>query len=241
VLRFTAEQGVQTNEVQRSWMLLPCFLEVARRSGYECLDLVELGPSAGLNLVWDRYRYQYANGSWGAGDAPLTLSGEERGRVPRPLLEHDVEVRGRVGIDLNPVDVTSDEGAELLKCFVWADQQDRLDRLDRAVEAVRKDPPELVRGDIVALLPDVLSWRRDDALTVVYETAVLGYLPVGHRQGILDELERAAADGPLAFVQTSQPPDGAHTHWGVWIRLWPDDREAVALSNYHGAWLDWLG
>jgi hypothetical protein len=241
VTRFVTEQGVQTNEVQRSWMLLPCFLEVARRGGAECLDLVELGPSAGLNLVWDRYRYRYTHGSWGEAGAALELAGEERGQVPASLLELSLEVRGRVGVDLNPIDVTSDEGALLLKCFVWADQRQRLERLDRAVDALRRDPPELIRGDIVSLLPEVLSWRRDDALTVVFESAVLGYLSERDRQEVFDVLDRAAADGPLALVRTSRPPDGAHTHYGLWIRLWPEEREVVALSNFHGAWLDWLG
>src|SRR5262245_6608887 len=40
--RFVASQHVQTNEVQRSWALLPAFLWVA---GDAPLDLVELGPS----------------------------------------------------------------------------------------------------------------------------------------------------------------------------------------------------
>jgi len=241
VASFVTEQGVQTNEVQRSWVLLPCFLEVARRAGAVGLDLVELGPSAGLNLVWDRYRYRYANGTWGDAAAPLELAGEERGHVPESLLELPLEVRGRVGVDLNPIDVTSEQGALLLKCFVWADQPQRLERLDRAIEALRRDPPELVRGDVVALLPDVLSWRPDDALTVVFESAVLGYLSDRDRQQVFDVLDQAAADGPLALVRTSQPPDGAHTHYGLWIRLWPAEREVVALSNFHGAWLDWLG
>jgi hypothetical protein len=52
--RFVSQQGVQTNEVQRCWMLLPCFLEVIYRTGASTVDLLELGPSAGLNLIWDQ-------------------------------------------------------------------------------------------------------------------------------------------------------------------------------------------
>jgi hypothetical protein len=54
--RFVAEQPVQTNEVQRCWGLLPGFLSAADRS--RRFSLVELGPSAGLNLFWDHYRYR---------------------------------------------------------------------------------------------------------------------------------------------------------------------------------------
>ena len=127
--RFTAEQEVQTNEVQRAWALLPGFLTVADGRP---LDLLELGPSAGLNLVWDRYGYRYSTGSWG--EADLVLTGADRIPPPAELLAREVEVRTRRGIDLSPVDVTTEHGARLLQAFVWADQTERLDRLRRAIE-----------------------------------------------------------------------------------------------------------
>ena len=41
------------------------------RAGAERLDLVELGPSAGLNLLWDRYAYAYRAGRWGSSELQL--------------------------------------------------------------------------------------------------------------------------------------------------------------------------
>lgn len=236
---FTSEQGVQTNEVLRSWMLLPCFLEVARRAGAEQIDLVELGPSAGLNLVWDRYRYRYANGTWGSPDAPLELAAEERRPVPGELLEVRPRVRNRLGIDRSPIDATSEAGALLLKCFVWADQTTRLERLDQAIGALRKDPPQLVHGDFVTLLPDVLAGRRDGALTVVYETAVLGYVSDEGRQEVFATLDRAGAEGPLALVRTAHPGEDRAEHYAISIRLWPHEREIPVFAGYHGQWLEW--
>jgi hypothetical protein len=238
---FASEQGVQTNEVQRSWMLLPCFLEVARRAGADQIDLVELGSSAGLNLVWDRYRYRYANGTWGSRDAPLELGAEERRPVPRELLRVQPRVRGRVGIDRSPIDVTTEDGALLLKCFVWADQAARLERLDQAIGALRQDPPQLVHGDLVTLLPEVLAKRDDGALTVVYETAVLSYVSDEGRQEVFDTLDRAGAEGPLAFVRTAHPGEGRAEHYGISIRVWPHEREILLLAGYHGQWLEWRG
>ena len=104
---FVATQGVQTNEVQRSWVLLPLLLRVAQRTGAETFDLVELGPSAGLNLVWDRYGYRYEAGEWGPEDASLRFEGEERRPIPGELLELRPTVRARVGIDRAPIDVTT--------------------------------------------------------------------------------------------------------------------------------------
>lgn len=239
VARFTVEQGVQTNEVQRSWMLLPCFLELARRAAADQLDLVELGPSAGLNLVWDRYRYRYANGTWGSEDASLELTAEERSTVPGELLQVRPRVRGRVGIDRSPIDVTTGDGALLLKCFVWADQAARLERLDRAIEALRQDSPQLVHGDLVTLLPEVLERRVDGALTVVFETAVLGYVSEEGRQEVFATLDRAGAEGPLALVRTAHPPEGSE-RYGISIRLWPQQTETVLFAGFHGQWLEWL-
>jgi hypothetical protein len=237
---FLAEHQVQTNEVQRSWMLLPCYLEVARRTGARTVDLIELGSSAGLNLVWDRYRYVYAAGTWGPADAPLELRGEERRPVPATVVGRSLDVRSRVGVDRAPIDLTTDEGARLLKSFVWPDHATRLEQLDRAIEALRRDPPELVRGDIVDELPKLLQRRRDGALTLVSETAVLGYLSSEDRLKVFDTLERASADGPLAFVRAGRPGDRATTYYALVIRIWPDAaREEVGHGDFHGAWLDW--
>lgn len=222
-------------------MLLPCFLEIARRMDVQVLDLLELGPSAGLNLVWDRYRHRYRQGVWGAPDAPLELTGEERSPVPGELLATRVAVRNRHGIDLSPIDVTRPEEALLLKSFVWADQDVRLERLDRAVETLRADAPVLERGDAVERLPQLLAERQLGALTVVFETAVLGY--VGDRQArIVAALEQAGRQFPLAFVWTARPTQDEHGFYGLWVRLWPDDETLLlAHAGFHGQWLEWLG
>lgn len=239
--RFAAEQGVQTNEVQRCWMLLPCFLELARRTGFSELDVLELGPSAGLLLGWDRYRYRYTNGAWGDPDAPLELRGEERRPVPAELLEVAPVVGSRVGIDLAPVDVTTEEGARLLRSFVWADNIDRLERLDRAIEVVRRDPPTLVQGDFVELLPEYLARRRPEALTVVMQIASAGYLDEDGHSRLRAVYDAAGAEGPLAIVGTSRPRDGGHHYYGLRITHWPGpETEIAAHADFHGAWLEWL-
>ena len=115
--------------------------------GAERVDLLELGTAGGLLLYLDRYGY---------GPSP--------------------EIVRRRGVDTHPIDVTTDEGARLLEAFVWPDQPERLERLREAIEIVRADPPELIRGDYVDLLPELLADRRDDATTVVMSCVSTVYL-----------------------------------------------------------------
>jgi len=237
--RFVSEQSVQTNEVQRCWALLPAFLTLGKRR----LDLVELGPSAGLNLLWDRYCYDYAAGSWGARDARLVFSGFERAPVPADLLERRPEVVRRRGIDLAPVDVTTEHCARLLQCFVWADQHERLERVRRAIEVLRHDPPELIRGDYVELLPSLLRDREAGALTVLLQTASTAYLDDDRYA----ELRRVVveAERPLAWISTRRWPEreeGTEDGYELELALWPEEApRLVARMGFHGQWLEWRG
>lgn len=243
--RFVREQGVQTNETQRCVALVPAFLTVAAVSGLP-LDLIELGPSAGLNLVFDRYGYRYAEGAFGAPDAQLRFEATERGRVPAALLEKPIEVHSRTGIDLSPIDVTDPDHVVLLKSFIWPGLDERVERLDAAIATFVTTPnrPTLIQGDYVDLLPGLLAERAEDRLTVVYQTASTGYLTPGRYAELRRSLDHAAADGrPLALV-SSRRHDETQTEiedgFELAIRVWPEPESLAALVDFHGNWVDWL-
>jgi hypothetical protein len=241
--RFVREQAVQTNEVQRCFALLPAFLFLAREHGGGLLDLVELGPSAGLNLLWDRYAYVYRAGTWGSSE--LTLRGVEYTPVPREVLARRVQVRRRLGIDLNPVDVTSDHGARLLNAFIWPGRVERAQRLRQAIAILRHDPPTLVRGDYVELLPAVLAQRDEDALTVVFQTASTGYIGPERRAELRGLLEAAGRDGPLGWVSTravEEREEERDDSYELEVALWPGgERRFLLRCDFHGSWLRWRG
>jgi hypothetical protein len=232
--RFTAEQDVQTNEVQRSWALVPAFLSLVDERP---LDLLELGPSAGLNLVWDRYRHVYSTGTFGSG--ALELTGDDRVPPPAGFFAREATVARRRGVDLNPVDVTTDEGSLLLQSFVWADQTERLARLRTAIEALRADPPELIRGDYVTDLPRLLADRVPGAQLVVYETASTQYLDGDQRNALHEAMHAAGRDEPLTFLTTRS--HGGEDYYTLEAVSWPSgERRGVERFDFHGAWLTWL-
>ena len=231
--RWCSEQEVQTNEVQRSWALLPAFLSLDDGRPF---DLLELGPSAGLNLLWDRYAYRYSSGVWGSGE--LELHGDDRVPPPAALLARRVEVVRRRGVDLSPIDVTTSDGARTLKAFVWPDQPGRLERLQRAIDVARRDPPELIRGDYVAELPALLRDRVPGAQLVVFQTASTMYLDRPGAERLRAALHEAGGREPLVFVTTGRAPDD--DGFALEVERFPDDGPTrVAVFDFHGAWLAW--
>jgi hypothetical protein len=232
---FAAEQPVQTNEVARAWALLPGLLSTR----VERVDLVELGASAGLLLALDRYAYRYRAGSWGNGK-PL-LTGDDRGGPSAALLGRPLEVARRRGIDLHPVDVTTAAGERLLEAFVWADRLDRLDRLHAAIETVRRDPPELLRGDYVEDLPAVLADRPSDALTVVMTSVTTGYLDEERYQQLVRTLAQSGREAPLGWLALEAVRHDPESPVVLELTSWPGGAtRRLAQVDPHAAWLEWL-
>ncbi len=122
----------QTNEPARCAVLLPALAQLPQP-----LALIEAGASAGLNLLLDRYSYDYA-GYRLAGldpDAPV-LRCEPSGPVPLPA--RVPAISWRAGLDLNPLDVTRADDARWLSCLVWPGEGDRAQRLEAAIGPARR-------------------------------------------------------------------------------------------------------
>ncbi len=78
-------------------------------------------------------------------------------------------------------------------------------------------------------------------MTVVFETAVLGYLADEGWASVRGALETAGRDGRLAFVWTDRPAPDVHEHWGPWLRMWPGgEPRLLAHTDFQGAWIEWL-
>lgn len=172
----------QTNEVGRCATPLPLLAELPQP-----LALLEVGASAGLWVLVDRYRYDYGRDVMGPANSPVLLRCEARGsstRVPNVL----PEVVWRAGIDLDPVDVRDESATRWLEALVWPGKGDRLGRLRAAVEIARQDPPRVLKGDLRADLGEVISDVPGDATLVVFHSAVLAYVPSADRERFAAEV-----------------------------------------------------
>jgi hypothetical protein len=94
----------QTNEMRRSGPLIALGQWLTARFGLP-LVLSELGASAGLNLIWDRYALDLRGESFGAADPVARLAPDWQGDLP-PVAQP--RVVARAGADLNPLDPVAD-------------------------------------------------------------------------------------------------------------------------------------
>ena len=234
----------QTNEVGRAAGLLPGFLLAAQRTGVARLRLLELGASAGLQLRWDRFRYEWderPEHHWGPADSPVKLRGHWD--APLDLLARDVEVVQRRGCDPDPVDVLTEEGRLRLRQSVWADQPARFERLNGALELAARIPATVERAPAGDWLPERLAEPAPGVLTVVYHSVVWQYLAPAERERVRQALEeagaRATAGAPLAWVRSE--PENILRAMRVRLTLWPNGEEQmVAKAAAHGLPVRWL-
>jgi hypothetical protein len=231
--------GVQTNEVGRCAALLLGFLAVAREASPK-LRVLEIGASAGLNLRWDRFRYEGGAGgsAWGDPASPLRFAGVYAD--PAPELDAVAEVVERAGCDRSPIDATSDDGRSLLRSFVWPDQLERFAALDAALAVAATTPAHVERADAAEWLESRLRERpADDGIaTVVYHSVVWQYLPRATQERMRATFDAAGAqatrDAPLAWLRM-EPAEDPNRAAEIRLRVWPGGEDRLlARSGFHG-------
>jgi hypothetical protein len=232
---------VQTNEVQRCACLLPAFGLVAARGGGRPLALVEVGASAGLNLLWDRYGYRYSDGTQ-VGDpaAPVQIACTLRGAHRPPLPATFPPIASRVGLDLNPVDLRDPDALRWLRALIWPEQANRAALLEQAVAAARADPPHLLAGDALARLPEVFAALPLDATLCVWHSWTLNQFPRAAREQFVALLAAEAARREVYDIwMESFPGDRPHVRL-LTFRAGERTEQMLAYCSPHGYWLEWV-
>lgn len=224
----------QTNEPARCATLLPALAQLP-----EPLALIEVGASAGLTLLFDRYSYDYGDLVIAGSDpeAP-TLRCDLQGPVPVPA--RVPEIAWRAGLDLNPLDVTSEDDVRWLSCLLWPGEGDRAERLALAVATARRSPPLVHRGDLLTDLPALVAQAPAEATVVVYHSAVLAYVAPEDRERFAETVRGLAvtwfsneAPGVVPGVPLDERDDGTFV-------LGRDGSQTLARTDGHGDWVEWL-
>jgi hypothetical protein len=237
VLATVQARRTQTNEPARCATLLPLLARLPQP-----LALLEVGASAGLCLLVDRYAYDYG----GHQVPPVQPVGAEppvfrcRASPGTPLPARGVAVAWRAGLDLEPVDVDDDDQVAWLEALVWPGEGERARLLCEALAVARTDPPRVVAGDLRRDLPALAAEAPADATLVVFHTAVLAYVAdPAERRAFADTVRALGAvwvanEGPGVLADPGDEP------WPRGRFLLTCDGRAVAWTDPHGTAIDWL-
>lgn len=241
VERLVETRVTNTNEVGRSAILHPGFRALGMRTESP-LHLIEIGPSAGLNLIWDRYGVRYLrDGKAVASIAPgaaLVIDCDLRGDGVPPAGPAP-EIAGRLGLELNPVDLSNVDDRDWLRALMWPDQVSRLHRLDRAIELFAKENPPIRHGNALELLPDALADAPETRAVCIYHTIAIYQFSSAMKEALENILTVAGLRRTI--WRLSFEFDGKDGLLSL-IRYRDGTREETLLAKAHphGAWIAWL-
>lgn len=220
---------VQTNHVQRALGLRYGLSAIAGRVAGP-VHVIEVGTSAGLNLRFDRYRYELGGRVFGDPASRVRLRADVYGDVPLPDLDVLPEIASVTGVDLAPVDVRDPDARGWLEALVWPENDQQRAQLAAALDELAADPPVIHEGDAARVLPRLAADLPRGEPRVVFHAATRIHVPPDHRAEFDAAVASVGATAPLWHLAMEDDH----------LRLTtPDGTErALAKVDGHATWLE---
>ncbi|MCF6344175.1 MAG: DUF2332 domain-containing protein [Devosiaceae bacterium] len=233
----------QTNEVARSALLYLGMRVIAKETGLP-LSIYELGSSAGLNLMLDKFHYRFAGQEFGALGSKVVLAPKWIGKLPDGANPHIINRRG---CDLNPLDIENPAHRLRLLAYIWPDQQERLDRAKAAIEIALNEPPKIDKADAADWVENVIDKNGEKGVArILFHSITYQYFPEDIKARIVTHMEElgnmASKQTPLAWLAFEQFEDQGAC---LTLRLWQGssndgDLILLAKAGAHVKEINWL-
>jgi hypothetical protein len=233
----------QTNEAGRSANFIAAMLWLADKGLPPRFQCLEIGSSAGINLMLDRYHYTLGGVEVGPEPGAMRFAPEWEGDPPPARA---IEIASTRGCDVAPVDLTDPGQALRLKAYIWPEHTVRFERMEAAVKEARKRAPDLVRMNAADFVEAELARPQEAGTTrMLMHSIVWQYVPADQQARVTAAMEaagaRATPERPLAWVAL-EANRVLHIH-EMTVRYWPGGEEPalVTRAHPHGAWIGWGG
>ncbi len=231
----------QTNEAGRSANFVAAMLWLADRGLPPRFECREIGSSAGINLMMDRYRYDLGGVKVGLEPSAIAFKPEWDGPPPP---DRKIEIISLKGCDVAPVDLTDPAQAMRLKAYIWPEHHIRFARMDAAIVAATSQAPDLVKMNAADFVEAELAKPQAEGTTrVMMHSIVWQYVPIDQQQRVTAAIEaagaRATEQRALAWIAV-EANRNTHRHELI-VRYWPGGSEPtlLAVSHPHGASIAW--
>jgi hypothetical protein len=188
---------VQTNHVQRAVGLRLALAALAPELHDRPVHLLEVGTSAGLVLRHDAYGYGLGGERFGRRDSAVQLITEWRSDEPVPDLDAVPAMSSTAGIDLNPLDPTSEPDRRWLEALVWPENREQARLLHAALALAARKPVTTWRGDAADLCPRWAATIPPGQTRIVFHCATRMHVPTDRRAAFDAAVNAVGADGPM--------------------------------------------
>ncbi|MEW9677868.1 DUF2332 domain-containing protein [Lentibacillus sp. L22] len=227
---------VQTNEVRRCSYLYPSFCFIYEKVK-KPLALIEIGTSAGLQLLWDRYCYSYETDKiYGDHNSDVHIKANVKGESSPFLLPNSPPVVSRIGLDLHINDLNDPEDYLWLKSLIWPNHSERRELFEGASNYVKRNLLDMVEGDGVALLSDIVMEIPQDAVICVFHTHVANQLPQEVKFKLLEDVKLIGKQRDIFHLYNNVQDRNFHLDYYI------DGNEynsTVGETDGHGRWFSW--
>ncbi|HEY2215265.1 MAG TPA: DUF2332 domain-containing protein [Acidimicrobiales bacterium] len=198
LMALLSSRHIQTNDCGRSALIGPGLTWLASRL-QQPMSLIDVGASAGINLLCDNYLLDYgAHGTTGPIDSSIHVVCEVLSGSP-PIATHLPTLVDRIGIDRSPIDLTNPSDAKWLLACVWPDSG-RTERVAASIKVAQANPPRVIAGDGNDVLPQVLTALPDGCAAVVMTTWAVAYFSLEDRQRFMQILIDGSYQRPIAWL-----------------------------------------
>ena len=231
----------QTNEAGRSASFIAALHWLSGKLGPR-FAIYEIGSSAGVNTMLDRYHYDLGGVVSGPDSSPMQIKPEWRGATPP---DDPIEIVSIRGCDQSPVDLSDPAAALRLKSYVWPEAYGRMQRIDAAITLASQQKSDVVKQDAADFVEEFLDQPSENGVTrALIHSIVWQYIPDEGQARITEVMERAGRDAtpdsPIAWIalETNRETFRHELH----VRYWPGGEEAemLACAHPHGEWVEWM-
>lgn len=227
---------VQTNEVRRCGYLYPSFSFIYEKV-QKPLALIELGTSAGLQLLWDKYCYSYeADAIYGNPNAEVHIKADVKGNGIPFLRSTSPPVVSRTGIDLHINDLNDPEDYLWLKSLIWPSHHERRHLFETAANEVRQTHLNMIEGDGVMLLPDIVKEIPQHAAICVFHTHVANQLSKEDQFILLENIKRIGEQRDIFHLYNNIQDRNLHLDYYL---NGNEHLNTVGEMDGHGSWFSW--
>ena len=237
IVHLLKEKLVQTNEVRRCGYLYPIFSKIYERTNNP-LALMEIGTSAGFQLLWDKYVYSYGSDDWyGNSGSHLKITMDIKGDNFPEVAKQSPKVGMRIGFDLNIVDLRNKEDKLWLRSLIWPEHKERVAMFNQAVDYVLHNELSLIEGNGLDLINRYVDDIPLSNTLCVYHTHVANQLSIDDKKLLLRKIETIGATRNVYHIYNNIQDAKLHLDY---YENGKGHFSTVAETDSHGWYFSWL-